>query len=31
MDTPRLDGIHHVKIPVTDLDRSRAWYESRLG
>lgn len=31
MDAPRLDGIHHVKIPVTDLDRSRAWYESRLG
>jgi catechol 2,3-dioxygenase-like lactoylglutathione lyase family enzyme len=31
MDAPRLDGIHHVKIPVTDLARSRAWYESRLG
>ncbi len=31
MDVPRLDGIHHIKIPVTDLDRARAWYESRLG
>lgn len=27
----RLDGIHHVKLPVTDLARSRAWYESRLS
>lgn len=31
MDIPVLDGIHHIKIPVTDLDRSRSWYESRLG
>lgn len=31
MDAPLLDGIHHVKIPVTDLDRSREWYSSRLG
>lgn len=31
MDAPLLDGIHHVKIPVTDLDRSRDWYSSRLG
>jgi catechol 2,3-dioxygenase-like lactoylglutathione lyase family enzyme len=31
MDAPRLDGIHHIKVPVTDLDRSQAWYESRLG
>ena len=30
-DAPELDGIHHVKLPVSDLDRSRAWYESRLG
>jgi len=30
-DIPRLDGIHHVKLPVSDLQRSRAWYESRLG
>ena len=28
---PELDGVHHVKLPVSDLDRSRAWYESRLG
>jgi catechol 2,3-dioxygenase-like lactoylglutathione lyase family enzyme len=31
MDAPVLDGIHHIKIPVTDLERSRAWYGSRLG
>jgi catechol 2,3-dioxygenase-like lactoylglutathione lyase family enzyme len=31
MDAPLLDGIHHVKIPVTDLARSRDWYASRLG
>ena len=31
MTAPRLDGIHHVKLPVRDLTRSRAWYESRLG
>jgi catechol 2,3-dioxygenase-like lactoylglutathione lyase family enzyme len=31
MDAPLLDGIHHVKVPVTDLDRSRDWYASRLG
>jgi catechol 2,3-dioxygenase-like lactoylglutathione lyase family enzyme len=31
MKAPRLDGIHHVKLPVRDLARSRAWYESRLG
>ena len=30
-DAPQLDGVHHVKLPVSDLDRSRAWYESRLG
>jgi catechol 2,3-dioxygenase-like lactoylglutathione lyase family enzyme len=29
--TPLLDGIHHVKLPVRDLARSSAWYESRLG
>lgn len=28
---PLLDGIHHLKLPVTDLARSRAWYEQRLG
>ncbi|MFD1051539.1 VOC family protein, partial [Kibdelosporangium lantanae] len=26
-----LDGIHHVKLPVADLDRTRTWYETRLG
>ena len=30
-DAPALAGIHHVKLPVTDLARSRQWYESRLG
>jgi catechol 2,3-dioxygenase-like lactoylglutathione lyase family enzyme len=30
-DAPVLAGIHHVKLPVTDLARSREWYESRLG
>jgi catechol 2,3-dioxygenase-like lactoylglutathione lyase family enzyme len=31
MSAPELDGIHHVKLPVSDLARSREWYESRLG
>jgi catechol 2,3-dioxygenase-like lactoylglutathione lyase family enzyme len=31
MSVPELDGIHHVKLPVRDLARSREWYESRLG
>jgi catechol 2,3-dioxygenase-like lactoylglutathione lyase family enzyme len=31
MTAPELDGIHHVKLPVSDLARSRDWYESRLG
>jgi catechol 2,3-dioxygenase-like lactoylglutathione lyase family enzyme len=30
-DTPHLAGVHHLKLPVSDLARSRAWYESRLG
>jgi catechol 2,3-dioxygenase-like lactoylglutathione lyase family enzyme len=30
-DAPRLDGIHHVKLPVSDLERSADWYASRLG
>jgi catechol 2,3-dioxygenase-like lactoylglutathione lyase family enzyme len=29
--TPALAGIHHLKLPVTDLARSLAWYRSRLG
>jgi catechol 2,3-dioxygenase-like lactoylglutathione lyase family enzyme len=28
---PRLDGVHHLKLPVADLDRSIAWYGARLG
>lgn len=30
-DAPLLDGIHHLKLPVTDLERSLAWYQHRLG
>jgi catechol 2,3-dioxygenase-like lactoylglutathione lyase family enzyme len=30
-DAPSLAGIHHLKLPVTDLARSREWYQSRLG
>jgi len=30
-DAPALAGVHHVKLPVTDLARSREWYQSRLG
>jgi catechol 2,3-dioxygenase-like lactoylglutathione lyase family enzyme len=30
-DVPALAGIHHLKLPVTDLARSREWYLSRLG
>ena len=28
---PTLAGVHHLKLPVSDLDRSLAWYASRLG
>ena len=28
---PVLAGIHHLKLPVTDLARSLEWYRSRLG
>ena len=30
-DIPLLDGVHHVKLPVSDLTRSLDWYKSRLG
>jgi catechol 2,3-dioxygenase-like lactoylglutathione lyase family enzyme len=30
-DVPVLAGIHHLKLPVSDLDRSLEWYRSRLG
>jgi catechol 2,3-dioxygenase-like lactoylglutathione lyase family enzyme len=30
-DVPVLAGIHHLKLPVTDLARSLEWYHSRLG
>jgi catechol 2,3-dioxygenase-like lactoylglutathione lyase family enzyme len=30
-EAPRLAGVHHLKLPVRDLDRSRDWYHSRLG
>jgi catechol 2,3-dioxygenase-like lactoylglutathione lyase family enzyme len=30
-EVPVLDGIHHLKLPVTDLERSLAWYQDRLG
>ena len=30
-DAPVLAGIHHLKLPVTDLARSLEWYSSRLG
>lgn len=29
--TATITGIHHVKIPVTDLTRSRVWYERVFG
>jgi catechol 2,3-dioxygenase-like lactoylglutathione lyase family enzyme len=28
---PALAGVHHLKLPVTDLARSLEWYRSRLG
>lgn len=28
---PPLAGVHHLKLPVSNLNRSRQWYESRLG
>ena len=31
MHAPHLDGIHHLKLPVSDLQRSLNWYQDRLG
>lgn len=28
---PKLAGVHHLKLPVTDLERSMEWYRTRLG
>lgn len=30
-DVPRLDGIHHLKLPVADVQRSLTWYRRHLG
>lgn len=31
MTRPSLAGVHHVKLPVTDLPRSVSWYERVFG
>jgi catechol 2,3-dioxygenase-like lactoylglutathione lyase family enzyme len=31
MPAPVLQGLHHLKLPVSDLDASLAWYERVLG
>lgn len=31
LDAPVLAGVHHLKLPVTDLARSREWYRTGLG
>jgi catechol 2,3-dioxygenase-like lactoylglutathione lyase family enzyme len=28
---PLLDGVHHLKLPVADLERSADWYAAHLG
>lgn len=30
-EAPTLAGVHHLKLPVTNLRRSQQWYETRLG
>jgi catechol 2,3-dioxygenase-like lactoylglutathione lyase family enzyme len=30
-NAPLLEGIHHVKLPVSDLEKSLAWYSGHLG
>lgn len=30
-EVPALAGVHHLKLPVADLERSERWYASRLG
>ena len=30
-DAPALAGVHHLKLPVSELARSCQWYRSRLG
>jgi hypothetical protein len=29
--TPLIDGVHHLKYPVTDLDVSARWWERAVG
>ena len=31
MTRPRIEGIHHLKFTVSDLDRSLDFYEKALG
>jgi catechol 2,3-dioxygenase-like lactoylglutathione lyase family enzyme len=31
VEAPALTGVHHLKVPVSDLDASLAWFETALG
>lgn len=31
LEVPELAGVHHLKLPVSDIERSRQWYKTRLG
>jgi catechol 2,3-dioxygenase-like lactoylglutathione lyase family enzyme len=31
MTPPRLNGLHHIKLPVSDLDTSLTWYQHVFG